>query len=222
MALSIENLSKTYGDKTVLGGLSLRVEDGSVLAVLGESGAGKTTLLNILAGLTPSDAGKMTGLPEKVSYVFQDDRLIRHMTVKENLAFVLGGAATEEEIVNALSRANLSEAADQYPKELSKGMAKRVCLLRAYLYGADLMLLDEPFSNLDIATKLKMQAFFSELHREAPFTAILITHDVDEAVSLADRVVVLRGGRIAADLCVDDKNKEKTTETLKKILLKTE
>ena len=138
--IKLENINKEYGEKIVFENLSLSIEENAVTAVLGESGVGKTTLLNILSGAA-SYTGKTQNDSRKVSFVFQEDRLIPFMTVNENLVFVLGkGDYTEK-----LRQVAIEEYKDSYPSSLSGGTARRVALLRAFLYDGDLMLMDEPF-----------------------------------------------------------------------------
>lgn len=205
--LEIRNLKKYYGDLCVYEDFSLSVADGATLAVLGASGAGKTTLLNIVAGILPFDGGELVNVPEKVSYIFQSDRLIKHMTVLENLTLV----ADEKRAKDYLLRAKLADFAGEYPLHLSAGMSRRVAILRAFLYDAPLVLMDEPFRNLDLALKYELMEFYKSLSENK--TALFVTHDVTEAAYLADRVIVLEKGRIAMDLAV--KNRANTEETLK-------
>lgn len=184
--IKLENINKEYGEKIVFENLSLSIEENAVTAVLGESGVGKTTLLNILSGAA-SYTGKMQNDSRKVSFVFQEDRLVPFMTVNENLEFVLGkGDYTEK-----LRQVGIEEYKDSYPSSLSGGMARRVALLRAFLYDGDLMLMDEPFSALDLSTKYKVMQLFLKLWEQKRITAVIVTHDIEEAVFLAKRIVVL-------------------------------
>lgn len=184
--IKLENINKEYGEKIVFENLSLSIEENAVTAVLGESGVGKTTLLNILSGAA-SYTGKMQNDSRKVSFVFQEDRLIPFMTVNENLEFVLGkGDYTEK-----LRQVGIEEYKDSYPSSLSGGTARRVALLRAFLYDGDLMLMDEPFSALDLSTKYKVMQLFLKLWEQKRITAVIVTHDIEEAVFLAKRIVVL-------------------------------
>lgn len=184
--IKLENINKEYGEKIVFENLSLSIEENAVTAVLGESGVGKTTLLNILSGAA-SYTGKMQNDSRKVSFVFQEDRLVPFMTVNENLEFVLGkGDYTEK-----LRQVGIEEYKDSYPSSLSGGTARRVALLRAFLYDGDLMLMDEPFSALDLSTKYKVMQLFLKLWEQKRITAVIVTHDIEEAVFLAKRIVVL-------------------------------
>ena len=184
--IKLENINKEYGEKIVFENLSLSIEENAVTAVLGESGVGKTTLLNILSGAA-SYTGKMQNDSRKMSFVFQEDRLVPFMTVNENLEFVLGkGDYTEK-----LRQVGIEEYKDSYPSSLSGGTARRVALLRAFLYDGDLMLMDEPFSALDLSTKYKVMQLFLKLWEQKRITAVIVTHDIEEAVFLAKRIVVL-------------------------------
>lgn len=203
----IKNLKKYYGDLRVYEDFSFSVADGETLAVLGASGAGKTTLLNIVAGILPYDGGELIGVPEKVSYIFQTDRLIKHMTVLENLTLV----SDEERAKEYLARAGLADFAGEYPSRLSAGMSRRVAILRAFLYDAPLVLMDEPFRNLDLTLKYELMEFYKSLSVNK--TALFVTHDVTEAAYLADRVIVLEKGQIVSDIAVKDR--AATEEALK-------
>ncbi len=198
--ISVKNVSKSYGKTQVYKNFNFEIEDGKITCVLGESGSGKTTLLNMIAAITPYE-GEIT--PVKCSYVFQDPRLVPNLTVSGNLRLVCkDGSAVE----NMLAAVGLSDKAESYPAELSGGQKRRVSLARAFLYGADLVLLDEPFSSLDLKIKLEMIELFSKLQKEGKKTALFVTHDVDEAVMLSDRVVILKGGKITFDIMADGKN----------------
>lgn len=193
--IELKNITKKYGDLTVYENFSLAIEEGKTLAVLGDSGSGKTTLLNIIAGLTDY-SGEITGLPEKKGYVFQTDRLVPHMTVLENLKLV----ADEDRAKSYLESAGLSEFAGEYPSRLSAGMSRRVAILRAFLYGAPLLLMDEPLRNLDLSLKYRLMEFFKTLKARENSTVIFVTHDIAEAAALADRAVVIkRGGEVVFD-----------------------
>ena len=185
--LEIRHLKKYYGDLCVYEDFSLSAEDGKTLAVLGASGAGKTTLLNIAAGLLPFDGGEIFGRPERVSYVFQSDRLVRHMTVLENLRLVADEARAKEYLV----RAKLSEFADQYPARLSAGMSRRVAILRAFLYDAPLVLMDEPFKGLDEALSHRIIERIREKQMKEERIILFTSHNPDEIRLLADEVIYL-------------------------------
>lgn len=190
----IKNLCKHYSGTPVFEQLNLEIEDGKVTCVLGESGAGKTTLLNVIAGLT-----EYQGYVEKVkcSYIFQEHRLVPNLTVRKNLRLV---CRDDKKIDDMLARIGLESKADSYPVALSGGQAQRVSIARAFLYPADIVLMDEPFSSLDLKLKINMMDLFSGVRMDGGGrTAVFVTHDVDEAVYLADRVIVLSGGNIVYD-----------------------
>lgn len=181
---------KKYGDKTVYKNFLLSVAEGKITCVLGESGSGKTTLLNCIAGL----CGYVGEIPKvKCSYVFQTPRLVPNLTVYQNLFLV---CKNQERICEILRELRIDDKKDAYPKTLSGGQSQRVALARALVYGGEIMLLDEPFSSLDLKLKLEISALFKKLQCEKNLTAIFVTHDVDEALDLGDEIVVLRGGEI--------------------------
>ena len=192
-------ISKSYGEKKVFDGFSLEILEGEILCVLGESGGGKTTLLNILAGLTEYEGS--VEVPEKVGYVFQESRLLPNLTVAENLRYVGG---RDENITEILQKTELLSLKDKRPKALSGGEKQRVALARAFLSDAPLLLLDEPFSSLDTALKIRLCGVFAALWREKKQTTVFVTHDIEEACMLAHRVIVLRKGEIALDIRMPD------------------
>lgn len=193
-AFEIKNLNKSYGKTEVYKNFNLALKKGAVTCVLGESGSGKTTLLNCVAGLT-----EFTGQVPKVkcSYVFQTPRLAPNLTVRKNLQLICSDGEKIDEI---LRRVRLDGKADEYPKNLSGGQAQRVALARAFLFDSDIILMDEPFASLDLKLKREMIALFFEIWRKDGRTALFVTHDIDEAVSVAHRVIVLKGGKVAFDI----------------------
>lgn len=195
--MKLTNINKSYGERKVLTDFSLQLNAGEILCLLGPSGAGKTTILNVLAGLVPFD-GEVQGATSEVAYVFQEPRLLPNLTVKQNLAFVGGAPQRIEELLVATE---LSTYACKRPSELSGGERQRVSLARAFCVPFDLLLLDEPFSSLDTALKIRLAEVFARLWKETEDrTAVFVTHDLEEALMLADRVVVLKDGNIACDL----------------------
>lgn len=195
----VENVGKRYGATPVYENFSLEIEEGKITCLLGASGCGKTTLLNMLAGLTPYE-GKIENVPARISYIFQQERLLPNLTVKQNVALVLGRHADEEKISQILEKVELSGKENAYPAELSGGQAQRVSVARAFLNPARLILMDEPFSSLDTALKIRMIGLFCEIWREEKRTAVFVTHDAEEAQMLAHRAIVLREGRVVADI----------------------
>ena len=196
--IEFKNVSKFYGENAVYKNFNFSLEEGAVTCILGESGSGKTTLLNMLAGLTPY-LGEITPRV-KCSYVFQEPRLVPSLTVLGNLCLVCRDA---DRIRTMLAAVGLEGREGAYPRELSGGQAQRVSLARAFLYPSKVILMDEPFSSLDIALKVKMAALFLGLWRSEKRTAVFVTHDVDEAAMLANRVVVLKDGAVVADFSAE-------------------
>lgn len=196
--IELKGITKRYGDLTVYDNFDLSIEEGKITCILGSSGSGKTTLLNILAGLTPYQ-GKV--LPQKkCAYIFQQPRLVPNLTVQGNLKLV---CRDEKKIEEYLSRLELSEKADSYPVELSGGQAQRVSIARAFLYPSDLLLMDEPFSSLDTALKIRLVGVFCSLWEEEKRTVVFVTHDAEEAYMFAHRALVLNGGKMVADMKED-------------------
>ena len=195
--IELRNVTKRYGAQTVYEDFSLSLEEGKITCLLGASGCGKTTLLNMLAGLTPFE-GEIIPAGLRCSYIFQQPRLVPNLTVGGNLRLV---CKDEERIVGMLARVGLSEKRNAYPAELSGGQAQRVSVARAFLHPAKLFLMDEPFSSLDTALKIRLIGLFCELWREQSPTVVFVTHDAEEACMLAHRVLIFGGeGKIAADI----------------------
>lgn len=192
--IELKNITKRYGDLTVYKDFNFCIEDGKTTCVLGESGSGKSTLLNIIAALTPF-SGTIAPVP-RCSYVFQEPRLVPNLTVAGNLKLVCKDA---ERVSEMLARVGLSDRAKSYPAQLSGGQAQRVSLARAFLYPSDIILMDEPFSSLDLGLKLRMAELFLELKGRTGRTALFVTHDVDEALMVADKIVVLKGGEVCRE-----------------------
>ncbi len=195
--IEIKNFSKSYSDVCVFKDFNLTLEKGKITCILGESGSGKTTLLNALAGLTEY-GGYITKL--KSSYVFQTPRLVPNLTVYGNLKLV---CADDEKITEMLARVRLSEKAKSYPVSLSGGQAQRVSLARAFLFESDLILMDEPYSSLDLKLKKELNELFFEVWERDKRTVLFVTHDVDEAVSIAHRILVINRGKVIFDKCAD-------------------
>lgn len=192
----VKKLCKRYrtesGEKIIFDNFSAEFKDGKVTAVMGSSGIGKTTLLNCIAKLTDYD-GEIAGVGSS-AYVFQEDRLIPDKTVYDNIDFVMQTEDADERkkrIKNALSVTELLSEAFRYPSELSGGQRKRVSLARAFASGRDLMLLDEPLSSLDIGLKFRIFDVMKKVFKSDSKTVIMVTHDVDEALTLADEIVII-------------------------------
>ena len=202
-AVVARHVTKSFGDRPVLADLDLTIEQGQFIALLGASGSGKTTLLRVLLGLEATSSGDVF-VPDARTTVFQEPRLVASMKVWRNV--VLGqprSVGTRAAAVAALDEVGLATHADSWPGTLSGGEAQRVALARALVRQPRLLLLDEPFAALDALTRLKMQALVAELCARHRPGVLLVTHDVEEAVLLADRVLVLKEGRISLDVEID-------------------
>ena len=191
--LHIRKLSFSYERKAVLDDFSLSVKQGEIVAVMGPSGCGKSTLLNLIAGLKKPNAGTVECNAKRISYAFQEARLFPWMTVEENLLAVLSKQDEDasERIENALSIVSLSDAKKLFPTELSGGMKSRASLARALVYGGDLFLLDEPFSALDEQLRTSLATTLRKEFQKRGATAIIVTHSLAEAESMADRIITL-------------------------------
>lgn len=199
------------GEHVVVRDVSLSVEQGEVVCLVGRSGCGKTTILHALAGLTTPDAGRVllhgqdvTGTPGKISYMLQKDLLLPNLRIIDNvcLPLVISGVPRAEARAKAeplFERFGLAGTEQSWPAELSGGMRQRAAFMRTYLMGTDVTLLDEPFSALDAITRVQMRGWFCEMARELGMSALVITHDVDEAVSMAHRIYVLAGNPSAGE-----------------------
>lgn len=199
-AVVLRDLSRSFKGKIVLDRISLDIPAGQFVALLGESGSGKTTLLRALAGL--DDDAETRGhfsAPESFSVLFQDSRLLPWKTVIDNLTLGLRRPDAEASAAIMLEDVGLADKANVWPSTLSGGQKQRASLARSLLRTPDLLLADEPFGALDALTRLKMQALLMRLVERKRPTIILVTHDVDEALLLADRILVLKDGRIAED-----------------------
>lgn len=191
--IEIKNLSKSYPGVPLYENFNLLLEEGKITCLLGSSGCGKTTLLNAIAGLTKCE-GDIPKL--KCSYIFQTPQLVPNLTVLGNLLLV---CREEEKIHKMLSRVGLEDKAKSYPINLSGGEAQRVAIARAFLYKSDILLMDEPLASLDLKMKKQIIELFFEIWKEDGRTVLAVTHDVDEAAAIAQRVLVLSGGRIIYD-----------------------
>ena len=215
MDLTIQGIGKRYGDVAALDGIDLQIASGELVALLGPSGSGKTTLLRVIAGLLYPDQGRLLfgdddatrlSLRERnVGFVFQQYALFKHMTVAENIAFGLRSrprrrrpdeATIARRITELLALVQLPEHGGRYPEQLSGGQKQRVALARALAIDPRVLLLDEPFGALDAKVRVELRRWLRRLHAQTGQTTLFVTHDQEEALELADRVVVLRAGRI--------------------------
>jgi sulfonate transport system ATP-binding protein len=202
--LDVRSLTKRYAGRTVLDAVNLKIEPGEFVAIVGRSGCGKSTLLRAIAGLELPDAGQVKigsgGQKPEVRMMFQDARLLPWKTVLQNVALGLKDGA--ERARAALRSVGLLDRADDWPAALSGGQRQRVALARALVHEPQLLLLDEPLGALDALTRIEMQQLIESLWTARGFTAVLVTHDVQEAVVLADRILLIEQGRLALDLDV--------------------
>ncbi len=217
MSVEVRNITKSFGSFVALRDVSLKIPSGKLVALLGPSGSGKTTLLRIIAGLDFADPGSGSVLfydddvsrhnvgERKVGFVFQHYSLFRHMNIFENVAFGLrvrprksrpSNEEIESRVSELLKLVQLERVAKLYPSQLSGGQRQRVALIRALAVEPKILLLDEPFGALDAAVRKELRQWLRRLHDKMPITSILVTHDQEEALEVADRIVVLNDGRI--------------------------
>jgi sulfonate transport system ATP-binding protein len=219
--------AKDFGDRQVLRAIDFTLADGEVLAIVGRSGAGKTTLLRLIAGLDRAFSGGID-VEGPIGMVFQEPRLLPWRRTIENVALALPGSPRQPEnlrrAADALAQVGLAGEGDTFPRALSGGMARRVALARALVVGPRLMLLDEPFASLDAATADQLRQMVAEIWRQHRVSVVLVTHDVREAMTLADRIISLEGqpATIAADVTFgtppDGRNELWRRETLSRLV----
>ncbi|MCV7423556.1 ABC transporter ATP-binding protein [Mycobacterium yunnanensis] len=228
VAGELRHVDKWYGEHHVLDDVSVRIGHGEIVALIGRSGSGKSTVLRVLAGLSTDHTGErvVTGPP---ALAFQEPRLFPWRDVRTNVGYGLTrsrlpAAERTARADRALADVGLGDRGTAWPLTLSGGQAQRVSLARALVAEPELLLLDEPFGALDALTRLTMRALLLTLWREHGFGVLLVTHDVDEAVALADRVLVLDEGRVSHELVVDDARRSpsdpsRNTERYRAVLL---
>ena len=210
--IAVESVTKRFGDFAALDDVSLEAPDGKLTALLGPSGSGKSTLLRVIAGLEVPDSGTIvvggtdaTRLPpqkREIGFVFQHYAAFKHMTVRDNVAFGLTirkrpKAEIKAKVDELLHLVGLDGFHDRYPAQLSGGQRQRMALARALAVEPSVLLLDEPFGALDANVRADLRAWLRRLHEEVPVTTVLVTHDQEEAMELADRIVLLKDGKIA-------------------------
>ncbi len=215
--INISDLMKSFADKIVLKNIRLSIDKAERIALLGPSGVGKTTLLRIISGLDKPTAGTVNLTTSKIGYVFQEPRLIPWRTVEKNLLFVNPAA----DLADILAKIKLTNYAQHYPHQLSGGMKQRVNLARALITNPDLLILDEAFSSLDLPIKLGLIDDLSSQWQEKQFTMMIVTHDLKEALLLADKVLILSSnpGEIVQEIRVGlgAKNRKISDSSLLKI-----
>lgn len=219
--LKAQNISKSFGEKQVLSDVNITLNKGEIVSLLGVSGAGKTTLFNILSGIYKADTGNVylngediTGKPGKVSYMLQKDLLFPYRKVIDNvcLPLIINGAKKKEAREKALPLFKVFDIEGtefKYPDQLSGGMRQRAALLRTYLSSNGVALLDEPFSALDTITRTKIHKWYLDVMGQIDLSTVFITHDIDEAIILSDRIYILSGtpGTIANEIVIDEKSR---------------
>lgn len=211
MSIIIQQVSKRFGHFQALDNINLEIKDGSLVALLGPSGSGKSTLLRAIAGLEPPDSGSIwidgkdtTHLDVKernIGFVFQHYALFKHLTVRQNIAFGLEIRKTPAKLIKRqteelLELIQLQGLGDRYPNQLSGGQRQRVALARALAVRPQVLLLDEPFGALDAKVRKELRAWLRRLHQEVHVTSVFVTHDQEEAMEVADRIVVMNEGKI--------------------------
>ncbi len=219
MKLEVRGVSKSFEEKQILDDISIELNDGELVCLLGTSGAGKTTLFNIISGVLEPDKGhvflngqEITNSPGKVSYMLQKDMLLPYKNVLDNVALPLvvrgtGKKKAREEAAAYFEEFGIDGYQNKYPSQMSGGMRQRAALLRTYLFSKEVALLDEPFSALDTMTKSKMHQWYLSIMEEIKLSTLFITHDIDEAILLSDRIYILAGkpGRVHQEIVVSEK-----------------
>lgn len=215
--LKIENVTFSYGEENIIENIDLELHDNELVSLLGASGGGKSTLFHVISGLNRPQSGRVllngediTGQPGHISYMLQKDLLLPYRTIEDNVALPLLLKGTKK--AEARKRAGqlfeefgLSGTEKKYPSQLSGGMRQRAALLRTYMFSRDVALLDEPFSALDTMTKGDMHRWYQDVMDRIPLSTLFITHDIDEAILLSDRIYLLTGrpGRITDEFVID-------------------
>lgn len=216
--LKVDNVSKSFEEEKIIKNISLELREGEIVSLLGVSGGGKTTLFNVIAGLSKPNCGTIflgeediTGKPGQVSYMLQKDLLLPYKTIVDNVALplVIRGVSKKEAREKAASyfeEFGLAGTEKKYPSQLSGGMKQRAALLRTYLFSEKVALLDEPFSALDMLTKGTVHEWYLSVMEKIRLSTLFITHDIDEAVLLSDRIYLLTGrpGTITKEIIIDE------------------
>ena len=216
--LETRGIEKSFHGQTIISGIDLTLREGELVCLLGQSGAGKSTLFHVIAGLYQPDAGQVllrgrdiTGKPGNVSYMLQKDLLLPHLTVLDNAALPLLIRGENKKTARARAAAEfpkfgLAGCETKYPAQMSGGMCQRAALLRTYLASQGIALLDEPFSALDTLTRSAMHRWYLGVMEEIALSTLFITHDIDEAILLSDRVYIMRGapGSLTDEIRIDE------------------
>ncbi|WP_149554161.1 ABC transporter ATP-binding protein [Treponema pectinovorum] len=189
--LKVQNLRKYYNHKKILSDISFEVEDNQIAALVGPSGCGKTTLLNIISGLNSDYTGFVQNNFHKVGYVFQEDRILPWLTVFENIKIVREDGS-DREVNQFIEMTGLKNYENYFPEELSGGMKQRCAIARALYFGSDFLLMDEPFKSLDYILKQQMLLDLKKIQAQQKNSILFVTHDIDEAIFIADKILVLQ------------------------------
>ena len=219
MILEARSISQSYEGEAVISNISIQLKAGEIVCLIGTSGVGKTTLFHVLAGLTKPDEGEVrlenevvTGQAGKISYMLQKDLLLPYRTIEDNiiLPLLIQGVSKKQarkQMEEFYSVFGLEGTAKKYPFQLSGGMRQRAALLRTYMFSQKVALLDEPFSALDAITKRQMHQWYLDIMKKIQLSTIFISHDMDEAIMLSDRIYVMAGkpGRIVGEISIDHK-----------------
>ncbi len=219
MKLEVKGVSKSFEDKQVLDGIDIYLKQGELVCLLGASGGGKTTLFNVISGLMQPEQGSVwmdgkdiTGQPGKISYMLQKDMMLPYKTVLDNVALPLmikkeKKKEAREKAAGYFEEFGIKGYEKKFPGELSGGMRQRAALLRTYLFSKEVALLDEPFSALDTITKSAMHQWYLSVMEQIKLSTLFITHDIDEAIMLSDRIYILAGqpGKIVDEIVIEEK-----------------
>jgi len=205
--LKIQNLTKYYNHKKILSEISFEIDDNQIVAIVGPSGCGKTTLLNAISGLNTEYKGFIDNYFHKVGYVFQEDRILPWLTVFENIKLV-NEMGSDEELLEFIQMAGLTGYENFYPDELSGGMKQRCSIARALYFGSDFLLMDEPFKSLDYILKMQMLKDLRAIHEKQQNSILMVTHDIEEALMIADKILVLKKNpcKIVREINLERKN----------------
>lgn len=218
MKLETRQITKVYGEKHIIEDISLHLEEGEIVGLLGASGVGKTTLFHVISGLVKPDSGsvwldgqEITGKPGNISYMLQKDLMMPYKTIIDNVSLPLRIQGKKKQEAIAMAQRHFSEfglggTEKKYPSQLSGGMRQRAALLRTYLASQGVALLDEPFSALDAITKRKMHHWYLEIMEQIQLSTIFITHDIDEAILLSDRIYLMTGhpGKLTKEIRIEE------------------
>lgn len=216
--LEVKHVNKSFEDKEVLRDVSIELKEGELVCLLGISGGGKTTLFNVISGLIQPDGGQVlldgediTGRPGRISYMLQKDLLLPYRTIEDNVALPLlikgeKKKAAREKVAPYFKEFGLEGTQKKYPRQLSGGMRQRAALMRTYMFSQDVALLDEPFSALDTITKSNLHTWYLNIMEQIHLSTIFITHDIDEAILLSDRIYLLGGhpGTITDEIIIKE------------------